>query len=478
MYGHLVTIEVSIERGTYQRMQLDGFTFHQNRFERLDTQTMQGRCTVQHDRMLLDHFLKDIPNLRLQLLYHLFGIFNVMCSAVGYQLFHYERLEQLDSHLLWQTTLIDFKFRSYNDNGTTGIVDTFTQQILTETTGFTFQHIGKGFQRTVARSCYRTAAAAVIDQRIHSLLQHTFLVANNDIRSTQLQQSFQTIVTVNDSSVQIVQVGSSETSAVQLYHRTQIRRNYRDYIHDHPFRTVAGLTESLHNLQSLDDAGTLLTGSGLQDLFEFSGILLQIDVLQKLFDSFCTHAYTESQAIGFTGILIFLLCQYLFVHQIGLAGIQNDIVCEIQHFLQCSRRKVKDKSHTGRNTLEVPDMGYRSCQLDMSHTFTTNSSFGYLNAASVTDYAFVADFLIFTTMTFPVFAGSEDSLAEQTILFRFQGTVIDGLRLLHFAVGPLTDLVRRGQTDLDRVKRHWLVYFLFICLCHHLPPYSSSMSSS
>ena len=239
MYSHLVTIEVSVERGTNKRMKLDRLTFYKDRLECLDTQTMQCRCTVQHNRMLLNDVLKDIPYCRLKLLYHFLGIFDVVGSSVGNKLFHNERFEQLDSHLFRKTTLIDLQFRSYDDYRTSGIVNSFTEKVLTETSGFTFQHIRKGFQGSVSRTCNRTATTTIVDQGINCFLKHTFLIADNDIRSTKLQQSFQTIITINDSSVQIIQVRCCKTSTIQLYHRTQIRRNNRDCSHDHPLRTVS-----------------------------------------------------------------------------------------------------------------------------------------------------------------------------------------------------------------------------------------------
>ena len=259
MDSHLVTIEVRIKCSTNQRMKLDCLTFNKDRLKRLDTQTMQCRCAVQHNRMFFDNVLKHIPNSRLKLLYHLLSIFNVMGGSVGNKFFHNERFEQLDRHLFRKTTLVNLKFRSYDDNGTSGIVNSFTKKVLTETSGFTFQHIGKRFQGSVARSCYRTASTSVIDQRIYSFLEHTLLIADDNIRSAKLQQSFQTVITVNNTSVQIIQVGSSKSSSVQLYHRTKIRRNNRDHGQDHPLRTVAGLSEGLNNLQTFDDTCSLLT---------------------------------------------------------------------------------------------------------------------------------------------------------------------------------------------------------------------------
>ena len=67
------------------------------------------------------------------------------------------------------------------------------------------------------------------------------------------------------------------------------------------------------------------------------------------------------------------LGEYLFVHKSGICRIQNDIVSKVKHFLQCSRRNIKDQTHTGRNSFKVPDMRHRSCKLDVSHTLSTNA---------------------------------------------------------------------------------------------------------
>ena len=44
---HLVTVEVGVERGTCQGVQLDGTALDQDRLKGLNAQTVQGRCTVQ-----------------------------------------------------------------------------------------------------------------------------------------------------------------------------------------------------------------------------------------------------------------------------------------------------------------------------------------------------------------------------------------------------------------------------------------------
>src|SRR5690606_35676361 len=71
--GHLVTVEVGVVRGADQRVQLDGFTFDQYRLERLDTQTVQGRRTVEQHGVFADHFSENVPDLRQFALDHLLG---------------------------------------------------------------------------------------------------------------------------------------------------------------------------------------------------------------------------------------------------------------------------------------------------------------------------------------------------------------------------------------------------------------------
>ena len=187
MYRHLVTVKVSIKRCTNKRMQFNCLTFYQNRLKCLNTESVKCRSTIQHNRMLTDYFLENIPDSKLLSLNHFLCILYIVRCSVCHQFFHHKRFEQLDCHLFWQTTLINFQLRSHYDNRTSGVIHTFTEQVLTKTSLLTFQKIGQRFQCTVARSCYRSSTTAIINQCIDRLLQHTFLVSNDDVRCTQLQ---------------------------------------------------------------------------------------------------------------------------------------------------------------------------------------------------------------------------------------------------------------------------------------------------
>ena len=73
MDRHLVSVEIGIVCGTYERMQLDRLTLYQDRLKCLNTKSMQCGGTVQHNRMLFDHFFENVPNFRLQSLDHFFA---------------------------------------------------------------------------------------------------------------------------------------------------------------------------------------------------------------------------------------------------------------------------------------------------------------------------------------------------------------------------------------------------------------------
>ena len=60
--GHLVTVEVGVKRRANEGVQLDGLAFDQDGLERLDTQTVQRRRTVQHHGMLFDDLFQNIPH--------------------------------------------------------------------------------------------------------------------------------------------------------------------------------------------------------------------------------------------------------------------------------------------------------------------------------------------------------------------------------------------------------------------------------
>ena len=128
---------------------------------------------------------------------------------------------------LGQTALVQLELRADDDDRTGRVVDALAQQVLAEPALLALEHVGQRLQRTVARAGDRTAAAAVVEQRVHGLLQHPLLVVDDDLRRAQVEQPLEPVVPVDHAAVQVVQVGGREAAAVQLHHRTQVRRDHR-----------------------------------------------------------------------------------------------------------------------------------------------------------------------------------------------------------------------------------------------------------
>jgi hypothetical protein len=62
VHGHLISVKVSVKRGTSEWMKLDRFTLNESRTKGLDTQTMQSWRTIQKYTSCFGKFFENIPN--------------------------------------------------------------------------------------------------------------------------------------------------------------------------------------------------------------------------------------------------------------------------------------------------------------------------------------------------------------------------------------------------------------------------------
>src|SRR5579875_2179463 len=125
---------------------------------------------------------------------------------------------------------------------------------------------------------------------------------------------------------------------------------------------------------------------------------------------------------------------------------------EVDDLFQVLRREVEQVTEPARHTLEVPDVGDRRGQLDVTHPLTAHLGAGDFDATALTDDALEADALVLAAVALPVPGRTEDLLAEEPVLFRLERAVVDGLRLLDLTVRPLPDVVRRGEADTKVVE--------------------------
>ena len=96
------------------------------------------------------------------------------------------------------------------------------------------------------------SSATVVDEGVDGLLEHSLLVADDDLRCLEVKQSLEAVVPVDDAAVQVVQVAGGEPSAVQLDHGAELGREHRQDRKHHPFGLVAALAECLHDAECLD----------------------------------------------------------------------------------------------------------------------------------------------------------------------------------------------------------------------------------
>ena len=93
MDGHLVTVEVGVEAGAYQRMQLDGAAINHYWFKRLNTHAMQRRRAIQHHDPALDHIVEDFPDFFIATFELALGGLHRLCVTTLFQSTNDERLK-------------------------------------------------------------------------------------------------------------------------------------------------------------------------------------------------------------------------------------------------------------------------------------------------------------------------------------------------------------------------------------------------
>ena len=81
--GHLVAVEVGVESGADQRVDLNGAAIDENRLECLDTETVQRGCAVQQHRPLADDLIEDVPDLGASALDDSLGGLDVVGKPTG-----------------------------------------------------------------------------------------------------------------------------------------------------------------------------------------------------------------------------------------------------------------------------------------------------------------------------------------------------------------------------------------------------------
>ncbi len=221
--GHLVAVEVRVERRADERVDLDRLALDEDRLERLDAEAVERGRAVQEDRVLLDDFLEGVPHLVRRLLDELLGRLDRGRDALLLEPVVDERLEQLEGHLLRQAALVELELRPDDDDGTARVVHALAEEVLAEAARLALERVGERLERAVVRALEDAAAAAVVEQGVDGLLEHALLVAHDDFRRAELEQLLEAVVAVDDAAVEVVEVRRREASAVQGNEGAELR---------------------------------------------------------------------------------------------------------------------------------------------------------------------------------------------------------------------------------------------------------------
>ena len=137
--SHLVTVEVGVERSTCQGVELNGFTFNHLGLEGLDGETVKRWCTVEEHGVTFHNEFEDVPNNGITTIDDFLRTLHGLDDAAFNEFANNERFIEFCCHEFGQTAFSHFEFGTYNDYGTTRIVDTLTEEVLTETSLLTLQ---------------------------------------------------------------------------------------------------------------------------------------------------------------------------------------------------------------------------------------------------------------------------------------------------------------------------------------------------
>ena len=452
MHGHLVAVEVGVERRTHHRVEANRLAFDEHGLERLDRKAVERRSAVQEHCLVLDHLVQDVPHLWSLTLDHLACRADRVADALVLEVADDERLEETQSHLLGKSALRKLELGTDHDHGTAGVVDALAEKVLAETARLALENLGERLERTVAGARDGAAVAAVVEHSVDSLLEHALLVADDDIRRLEGEKVLQTVVAVDDATIEIVQVGRRKATTLQRNERTEFRRNHGKHVKHHPLRLALGAAEALDNLHALGDLLARLLRAGVLHLrLEIDHELVQIKLAKHLANRLGAHLGHERIAVLRFGVSLLLVAEGLSLLERSVVRLGDEPVLVIKHALERGRGHVEEKTDAARAALEEPNVGTRNRKLDVAHALATHRCEGDLDAAAVADHALVLDALVLSAGALPVAGRSKDLLAEETVLLGTVRTVVDRLGILDLTVRPCTDRLRRRKLHLHRV---------------------------
>ena len=137
-----------------------------------------------------------------------------------------------------------------------------------------------------------------------------------------------------------------------------------------------------------------------------------------------------------------LLAEELALLERGQAGLDDDVLLEVEDALEIAQRHVEHQADARRQRLQEPDVRDRRGELDVAHALAPDLLQRDFHAALLADDAAVLHPLVLAAQALVVLDRTEDARAEQAVTLGLERAVVDGLGLLDLAEGPAQDPLR------------------------------------
>ena len=342
---------------------------------------------------------------------------------------------------------------SHDDHRTARVVHAFAEKILPETSLLSFEHVAQRLEGTFVRSRDDLTSPPVIEQDIHRFLEHPLLIANDDVRSLEIEKAFKPVVAIDDPAIQIVQVRRRESSSVQRHERPQIGGEHRDGIHNQPIGTVLRFAEGVDDLQPFCQFlpfGFRLRPDHLDP--ERIGQFIQFQGPQHDLYRLGADSRLEPVPEILPGLQQLFVREDRASHERRILRIHDDIALEIQDSFEILQGEVEQIPHLRGEALEEPDVGDGRGQFDVAHPLTADLRLDHLDTAFLAHDSAVLHPFVLAAVTLVVLDGPENLGTEQPVSLGLEGPVIDCFGLLDFPERPFPNLLRGCQRYSHRVE--------------------------
>ena len=170
---------------------------------------------------------------------------------------------------------------------------------------FTLQHVAQRLEGTITRTGDWTTTSTIVEQRINGFLQHALFVVHDDLRSPEVEQTLQTVVAVDHTTVEIIEIRSRESATIELHHGSQFGRDHGYNIENHrsrivdPVATLITTVEGCNDLQTLDRLLLTLRGKwfhalvGIDLSTKLDLLVVEVDASDQGGERSCAHATFE-----------------------------------------------------------------------------------------------------------------------------------------------------------------------------------------